>query len=223
MGIVSPIGSILSQSLHPGIRMSDDLANATDAPAAESPGDESHCAVFIATSLDGFIARADGRIDWLNDANTKIPAGEDCGYASHIERIDALVMGWNTFEQVLTFDEWPYGEMPVVVLTRRVRTRERPERTPPTVTFSDEAPAVLVPRLATLGLRRLYVDGGLTIQRFLTAGLINSITITTIPLLLGSGKPLFGALRADVPLEHERTTAYEFGFVQSTYRVVAKG
>ncbi len=179
---------------------------------------DSECSVFIATSLDGFIARNDGSIDWLNDANTKIPAGEDCGYAAFMSNIDALVMGWNTFAQVLSFDEWPYGELPVIVLTRRVRTRERPERTPATVTFSDEAPDLLVQRLAEQGLRRLYVDGGVTVQRFLRARRIDFITITTIPILLGAGKPLFADLEADVTLELLSSHAYPFGFVQSRYR-----
>lgn len=180
----------------------------------------SHCAVFIATSLDGFIARADGSIDWLNDANARIPAGEDCGYAAFMANIDALVMGWNTFEQVLSFDEWPYGELPIVVLTRRIRTRELPPRVPATVTLSADDPATLVVRMAEMGLHRLYVDGGLTIQRFLSAGLIDELTITTIPVLVGNGKTLFGTLSKDVPLELVSTRSYDFGFVQSRYRVL---
>jgi len=178
----------------------------------------SHCAVFIATSLDGFIARADGSIGWLNDANARIPDGEDCGYAAFMANIDALVMGWNTFEQ--SFDEWPYGELPIVVLTRRTRTRVLPTNVPATVSLSADDPAALITRLAEQGLHRLYVDGGVTIQRFLSAGLINELTITTIPVLVGNGKTLFGSLTKDVPLELVATRSYQFGFVQSHYRVL---
>jgi dihydrofolate reductase len=185
-----------------------------------SPSTAPTASVFIAASVDGFIARGDGSIDWLNEANTRIPADEDCGYAAFMANIDALVMGWSTFEQVLSFDEWPYGDLPVIALTRRTRTRIRPERTPATVTFSDEAPEVLVQRLAEQGLRRLYIDGGVTVQRFLRARCIDTITITTIPILLGQGKSLFGELDADVALELVKSMSYPFGFVQNTYRVL---
>jgi dihydrofolate reductase len=80
------------------------------------------CSVFIATSLDGFISRSDGRIDWLDDANRLVPLDEDCGFAEFLSGVDALVMGRNTFEQVLSFPEWPYGSKPVVVLSRSLRS-----------------------------------------------------------------------------------------------------
>ena len=175
------------------------------------------CSVFIATSLDGFISRSDGSIDWLNEANTVVPAGEDCGYAQFMSTVDALVMGRNTFEQVLSFEEWPYGSKPVVVLSRHLRSL--PKHLPPTVSLSAEAPAALVARLLTEGLRHLYIDGGLTIQSFLTENLIDEMTITTIPVLLGSGKSLFGPLQRDVQLKLLSSKAFEFGFVQSKYHV----
>ena len=176
------------------------------------------CSVFIATSLDGFISRPDGSIDWLNEANTLIPAGEDCGFAQFMAGVDALVMGRNTFEQVLTFGEWLYGLTPVVVLSRQLNAL--PANAPGTVSLSAEEPAALVAHLSAMGLNHLYVDGGLTIQSFLAAGLIDEITITLIPLLLGDGKPLFGKLPGDVKLELISSQAYEFGFVQNTYRVL---
>lgn len=74
------------------------------------------CSVFIATSLDGFISRDDGSIDWLMQANTLVPPGEDGGYKSFISTVDGLIMGRNSYEKVLSFDEWPYGNLPVVVL-----------------------------------------------------------------------------------------------------------
>lgn len=173
--------------------------------------------VFIATSLDGYISRPDGAIDWLETANTTVPPGEDCGYAAFMDSVDALVMGRNTFDLVLGFPEWPYGDKPVIVLTNR--PLQLPAALPPTVSISNETPAALTARLAREGVRRIYVDGGITIQRFLAAGLIDDLTVTSIPVLLGSGRRLFGALEADVPLELVASRAYPFGFVQSTYRV----
>ncbi len=99
------------------------------------------CAVFIATSLDGFIAREDGSIDWLNDANQTVPPGEDCGYGEFMADVDVLVMGRNTFEQVLTFTPWPYGSTPVVVMSRK--GLELPSAVPLSVSVSSEHPAYL--------------------------------------------------------------------------------
>jgi dihydrofolate reductase len=173
--------------------------------------------VFIATSLDGYIARLDGSIDWLDHANTYVPPGEDCGYARFMASVDALVMGRNTFEQVLSFDTWPYADKPAIVLS--TQWSALPASVPPTVTLSRESPPQLLARLAAQGMRRVYVDGGVTIQRFLAAGLVDEMIITRIPVLLGAGRPLFGPLPADLWLEHVETHAYPFGFVQSTYRV----
>lgn len=173
--------------------------------------------VFIATSLDGFIARSDGSIDWLNQANEAVPSGEDCGYAAFMETIDTIVMGRHTFEQVLTFDEWGYGDRPVVVLSKTGVVI--PNALREKVSVSSEFPKVLVDRLSTAGAKHLYIDGGQTIQSFLRSGLIQELTITVIPILLGAGKPLFGPLESDVILHHLSTHAYPFGFVQSRYRL----
>lgn len=173
--------------------------------------------VFIATSLDGFISRTDGSIDWLMDANGVMPAGEDCGYAGFIATVDRLVMGNNTFRQVLTFDPWPYGELPVVVMSRGAV--DIPERLRPTVTCTNESPGELVSRLGDEGARHLYIDGGMTIRSFLSEGLIDELIITVIPLLLGEGRPLFGPLPHDVSLRHVSSKVYAFGFVQHRYQV----
>lgn len=171
--------------------------------------------VFITTSLDGFIARLDGNIDWLNDANAVVPKGEDCGYAEFMSSIGVLVMGRNTFEKVLSFGEWPYGETKVVVLSRKGIAI--PDKINNTVSTSSDDPKTLVEKLASEGVKHLYIDGGKTIQSFLAAGLINEITITTIPILLGTGLPLFGPLKKDITLKHVFTNAYPFGFVQNKY------
>ena len=176
------------------------------------------CSVFIATTLDGFISRTDGSIDWLEQANARVPAGEDCGYAEFMSSVDALVMGRHTFDLARSFAEWPYEKKPVFVLSSRMSSL--PAGVPGTVHLSRETPAALVARLSSEGMKHLYIDGGVTIQRFLSAALIDEFIITRIPVLIGTGRPLFGPLSPDVRLEHMSTRAFDFGFVQSRYRVV---
>jgi dihydrofolate reductase len=171
--------------------------------------------VYIATSLDGFISRQDGSIDWLNEANGSIPPGEDCGYKAFADSVDVLVMGRNTFDLVRTFEPWPYGEKRVVVMSSKAV--DIPQGWSATVSHSSEEPESLLRRLESEGCKHAYIDGGITIQRFLRAGLIDEITITLIPVLLGAGRPLFAALEKDVKLKLVKTKAYEFGFVQVTY------
>jgi len=173
--------------------------------------------VFIATSLDGFIARVDGGLDWLDAANATVPAGEDCGYAAFSESVDAMIMGRKTYEKVLSFGQWPYTK-PVIVLSRSDMVI--PEELQSSVLHSSQSPQELCDRLSAEGVKRLYIDGGLTIQRFLAAGLIDDLTITLIPVILGEGILLFGGLAQDIPLKHVSTTSYDFGFVQLVYEVV---
>ena len=166
--------------------------------------------VFIATSLDGFIARADGALDWLPPGG-----GEPHGYDEFMATVDALVIGRKTFETVLTFDSWPYGEKPVFVLSTRTLA---PAPVGAVVECMSGAPAEIVSRLAARGIRHVYVDGGITIQRFLEAGLIQRLIITRIPVILGSGIPLFGPVDRDITLRHIATREYP-SFVQSEYVV----
>jgi dihydrofolate reductase len=180
---------------------------------------KARASAFIATSLDGFIARPDGSIDWLDDVQGLIPEGEDCGYLEFMASIDGMVMGRHSFERVLAFDEWPYGQLPVYVMSHA------PVSVPVALATSVHSwqgtPEALVARLGNEGFRHLYVDGGRTIHEFLRAGLLDRITITVVPVLLGSGRPLFGPLPHDVELTLMESRAYEFGFVQSTYRIEA--
>lgn len=174
--------------------------------------------VFIATSLDGFIARTNGDIDWLGSGSFDGP-NEDYGYRKFMATVDALVMGRNSFEKVLTFGEWLYGTTPVVVLSSR--GVDIPGKIAGTVETMSCSPDELVERMAGRGANHLYIDGGQTIQRFLRAGHIQQLILTTIPVLLGSGIPLFGPLGNDVRLRHVDTHSYPSGLVQSTYEVVA--
>jgi dihydrofolate reductase len=173
--------------------------------------------VFIAVSLDGFSARPGGELDWLDSANRTVPNGEDCGYQAFMEPIDALIMGRRTYEQVLSFGNWPYGNKPVVVLSSN--KVEIPEDLARTVSWSSESPGELCERLTNEGAKRLYIDGGITIQRFLAEGLIDDLTITVIPIILGGGRPLFGNAGKDIRLRHVATKTYDFGFVQLSYQV----
>jgi dihydrofolate reductase len=177
------------------------------------------CRVFVATSLDGFIARPDGSIDWLEQANQLVPAGEDCGYGAFMASVDALVMGRVTFDTVRSMSPWPYGNKPVYVLSRTLSTL--PPDSPPSVRLVRGEPAAAIAASAAQGLRSLYVDGGITIQAFLTAGLIRELIITVIPVLLGAGRPLFGPLLGDVKLRLVGSRVYPFGFVQSHYAIAS--
>ena len=173
--------------------------------------------VFIATSLDGFIARDDGAIDWLMKANTLAPPGEDGGYKAFISTVDGLVMGRYSFEKVLSFEPWPYGDLPVVIMSSQFI--EIPGHLKHSVSTSSETPKELVKRLTNKGFKHLYVDGGITIQNFISSALINELTITRAPVLLGSGRSLFGPLEHDIELEHIETKCLGGGFVQLKYRI----
>ena len=177
-----------------------------------------NASVFIATSLDGFIARENGEIDWLPTGDSS-GDGEDYGYQAFFDSVDTLVMGRNTYELVRTFGDWPYGDKPVVVLTSR--PIDIPDSIADTVRAMSGTPNEIIPRLATQGAKHLYVDGGKTIQSFLGAGLIQRLIITRIPVLIGSGIPLFGHLPRDIGLRHVDTRAYSSGLVQSEYEVIS--
>ena len=170
--------------------------------------------VYIATTLDGFIARENGDIDWLP---TEADSGEDYGYAAFMQTVDALIMGRNTFEKVLTFGDWPYSKKPVVVLSSQ--TVGIPAHLADSVEWMTGATPDIVARLAARGYRHLYIDGGVTVQRFLEAGLIHRLIISRIPVLIGRGIPLFGPLRQDVTLRHIETRHYPNGIVQSEYAI----
>ena len=167
--------------------------------------------VFIGTSLDGFIARANGDLDFLPPGG-----GEPHGYEEFMATVDALVIGRKTFETVLTFDAWPYGAKPVFVLSTRPLA---PAPFGAVVERLSGVPADIVSQLATRGIRHIYVDGGVTIQRFLQAGLIQRLIITRVPVLIGAGIPLFGALQHDILVRHIATRQYASGLVQSEYAV----
>jgi dihydrofolate reductase len=170
--------------------------------------------VFIGTSLDGFIARPNGDLDFL-------PAGggEPHGYDEFMAGIDTLVIGRKTYETVLAYPEWPYGKRRVVVLSSGpLNFSGAPKGM---VEHMGGSPAEIASRLAATGARNVYVDGGVTIQGFLRAGLIQRLIITRVPVLIGEGIPLFGTLPHDVQLQHVSTQHYPSGLVKTEYRVTA--
>jgi dihydrofolate reductase len=162
--------------------------------------------VFIATTLDGFIARKDGRIDFLSVVERE---GEDYGYARFFDSIDTLVIGRKTYEMALSFPSWPYAGKRVVVMTTQSRTPKYDE-----TFFSGTATALA----ATLRDRkRVYVDGGSVIRQFLAENVLTDLTLSLLPLMIGTGVPLFGDLARDVKLELVRSQSFESGLVQLEY------
>lgn len=145
---------------------------------------------FIGTSVDGFIARADGDLDFLPPGG-----GEPHGYDEFMATVDALVIGRKTFETVLRFDTWPYANKPVFVLSTGSLAAAPPGAI---VERMSGEPGDIVSQLSARGIGHIYVDGGITIQRFLQAGLIQRLIITRVPVLIGAGIPLFGPLPRDI-------------------------
>ncbi|WP_022704239.1 dihydrofolate reductase family protein [Pseudorhodobacter ferrugineus] len=175
------------------------------------------CHAFIAASLDGFIARPDGSIDWLEPFNA---ADEDHGYDAFIADKDGIIMGRGTYETVLGFGQWPYTR-PVIVLSHSLTVDDIPDSLADHVAITDMDPTELVAALAEEGWQNAYVDGGQVIQSFLNAGLLDQMTITRVPVLLGSGRPLFGSVAADMHLNLIGSRSFPSGLVSSTYRIAA--
>jgi dihydrofolate reductase len=166
--------------------------------------------VFVGTSVDGFLARADGALDFLPEGG-----GEPHGYDEFMASVDTIAIGRKTFETVLSFPSWPYGDKRVVVLS--TRALDFSSLGGARVEQMAGPPAGIVARLEATGARHLYVDGGITIQGFLRAGLVDRLTVTRVPVLIGEGIPLFGALARDVRLRHVRTRDFPSGLVQTEY------
>lgn len=173
--------------------------------------------VFIATSLDGFIAREDGKLDWL-DNHGPAEQGEDYGYKKFINQVDGLIMGRGSFETVVGFESWPYDK-PVVVLSRSLSADDIPRHLRGRVRIFTSSPIEIMQKVEEEGWKCAYIDGGKIIQSFLRAGLIDELIITRIPVLLGQGISLFGELSSDILLEHIDTQSFSSGLVQSKYKI----
>ena len=169
--------------------------------------------VFIGTSVDGFISRPNGALDFLPEGG-----GEPHGYHEFFASVDALVIGRKTFETVLAFPEWPYGDKRLIVLSSQ--TLDLSKVPAGRVEQMQGSPRDIFSQLERRGIRHIYVDGGVTVQGFLREGLIQRLIITRVPVLIGEGVPLFGALSKDIRLEHLQTQYYGSGLVKTEYRVL---
>lgn len=175
--------------------------------------------VFIATSLDGYVARKtddpEHRLDWLMKQDT---IGEDHGYDDFMDRMDGLVMGRGSFETLLAFTDWPY-QKPVIVMSQTLEPEDIPTELESKIELTSLPPKDVMDMLEKRGWSRAYIDGGKIIQSFLRAGLITDLTLTRIPILIGDGLALFGDLDLDIDLKHIKTQVFESGLVSSLYVV----
>lgn len=174
---------------------------------------------FIATSLDGYIARQDGKIDWLEIA-AKNQAGEDYGYHAYMDTVSCVVMGRTSFERAAKYSEWPYQGKQVIVLSRNL--------TKPPADFANKVDVyggkieLLAVELQHFQVPKVAVEGALSIQSFIRAGLMDEIIITQVPVLIGRGLPLFAESAQDIPLRLVNSKSYASGFVQNYYRFVRR-
>ncbi|HEV2422404.1 MAG TPA: dihydrofolate reductase family protein [Candidatus Acidoferrales bacterium] len=166
-------------------------------------------------SVDGFLARPDHALDFL-EAGGQEPHGFEEFYGS----VDVVVIGRKTFEVVRTFGKWSYGKKPVVVLSSRPLDFSSIQGG--VVEQMSSEPTEIVKHLKSRGFQHAYIDGGITIQRFLAAGCIERMVITRVPVLIGAGIPLFGPLPRDISLRHIATRSYKGGLVQSEYEIEAE-
>lgn len=177
-------------------------------PDADRIDQRPRLSVFIATSVDGFIADADGGLDWLDAATDP---DEDYGYEEFLAGVDGLGMGRNTYEYIEHLDPLPFGGRPLYVFTHG---RQDPREG---VTFWSRSPAEAVQEWSGLGLGHVYVDGGALISSFLAAGLIDDLTVTVVPVLLGSGSPLFHPRSVGAGLRLQGVRSWPSGVVSLRY------
>lgn len=171
--------------------------------------------MFMAMSLDGFVAREDFGLDWLMKQKTE---GENHGHEAFMESIDGLVMGSGSFRTMLTFGAWPY-EKPVIVLSKTLKPEDIPDELRDKVSISDQMPRQVMASLSEQGWQRAYIDGGKIIQSFMREGLIDDMTLTIVPILIGAGKRMFGALDRDIDLTLVDSKSFPSGLVTSVYEV----
>lgn len=174
----------------------------------------STCSVFCGVSIDGFISRANGALDFLEGDGTAEMG--DHGYETFVAGVDAIVMGRKTFEVVMSFGQWPYTKKVIVLSSAKVDLAAAHARGAD-VESMNASPEQVVAQLAARNINHLYIDGGTTVQRFLRAGLIDRLIITRVPVLIGQGIALFGALDRDIPLKLLASRSFPGGLVQSEY------
>ena len=181
------------------------------------------CSVYIATSIDGYIATPDGGVDWLHTSgNLEAEMGsEDMGFQSFMDSVDCIIMGRKCMEMIssmnITSEQWPYGDVRIVVLSNTVK--EPPENLSGKIEMYSGNIQELIIKLESSGFKHAYIDGGTTITSFINLELINEMTITKSPVLLGEGIPLFGKINKNVKLEKAKVSAFPNDFIQVKYSV----
>ena len=187
-------------------------------------GENMKCSVYIATSADGFIAKNNGSIDWLMAAGNKtadLGDEADMGFSQYISSVDCMVMGRKCMEVIaamnLNDEQWPYGDIRIVVLSNTLK--EVPESLQGRVEMYGGDIKKLMVKLESEGFKHAYIDGGMTIQTFINLELINEMTITRAPVLLGEGVSLFGKTAKDIALKQSSVKSFANDFIQEFYRV----
>lgn len=182
------------------------------------------CSVYIATSVDGFIAKEDGSVDWLHTAGNPeadMGAQADMGFADFMASVDCMIMGRKCMEMIssmnLTPEQWPYGDTRIIALSNTLK--EAPDNVKDKVEMYSGDLNDLVVKLESDGFKHVYIDGGTTIQAFINLSLINEMTITRAPILLGEGIPLFGKTAKDIKLEKTHAMAFPNDFIQEKFVV----
>lgn len=177
------------------------------------------CSVYIATSVDGYIARSDGQLDWLQRPEFEGVPLNGLSYADFMRDIDCIVMGRNTFEKVLTFEPWPYEGVEVTVVSGSLR--QLPGHLQGKARLDAGSPQEVLARLQAQGRQHAYIDGGQTIRQFLDARLVHTLTLTRIPVLLGQGIALFPPSAQEHSLRLIAATVSDSGIVQERYALSA--
>lgn len=182
------------------------------------------CSVYIATSADGYIATTEGAVDWLHsagDSEADMGNNSDMGFAAFMASVDCMIMGRKCMEMISSMnlppEQWPYGDIHIVVLSNTIKTP--PENLQGKVEMFSGEISDLVNDLENKGLKHAYIDGGSTITSFLNLKLIDEMTITKAPILLGAGIPLFGKLDNQIKLVNSKAEAFENNFIQTKYEV----
>lgn len=168
--------------------------------------------VFLGMSLDGFIARENNELDFLSIVNTNPP--EDTGYNAFFASVDVLVMGRRTYDVVVAFPSWPYGDKRLIVLTSRSVQPQHGE------TFYNGSLCALLDQLGAEGIQHVYLDGGATVRQGLLEDVVDELTLSWVPIIIGSGIPLFDKTLPDTKLQLVSSRAFPSGLLQTVYRVL---
>lgn len=172
---------------------------------------------YIATSLDGYIARKDGSLDWLEQDCWADPDGSDYGWKAHLASVDAMIMGKNTFLKILDIGQWVYGDLPVFVASKSLRGEDVPEHLRTKVSIISGTASELAKKIREKNKSKIYVDGGKLLQSFIRACILNELVVTKMPVLIGSGISLFGEIDKDMKVKNLKTESFKSGVTQNHY------